>query len=141
MVLITTGVFLRYVFNRPILGQVDISELIIGIIVFLGISYTHRTGGHAQVEIVIKKLKGSVYHVVASVLLLLPFIVFLIVTVSSLNKALFLKEIRDATATVHIPVWPFRMIVPLGCALLCVRLAIQIWQHLVAAKSGNERLD
>ena len=138
MVFVTVGVLGRYLLNRPILGQTDIAELVIGVIVFLGLAYTQRTGAHARVEILVNRLKGRAYHLLESLTLFLPLVVFLIIAISSFNDVMFLKEIGDTTPTIHVPTWPFKITVSIGSGLLCARFALQLFRHLAGVTSEAE---
>ncbi len=46
----------RYAFNRPIVGTVDMTELYMGLIVYLGIGYVTYRRGHISVDIAISRL-------------------------------------------------------------------------------------
>ena len=52
MLLTVVAVVMRYVFNAPILGAQDISELSLAVVVFLGIPYCGWTGGHVAVDLI-----------------------------------------------------------------------------------------
>ena len=54
--LVVVDVTLRYVFNKPIPGATEGTELILPYIVFLALSYTLAKGGHVRVSILLMRL-------------------------------------------------------------------------------------
>lgn len=123
----------RRAFNSPIRGYIEISELIMAGVVFLGLAYTQRMGGHIRVEMLVKKVskvKERLYHMIESFTLLLSLFIFVIVTISSLQFTLNNIKVGNITSVLYLPTWPAQLIVPIACALLCVRLATQLIHHL-----------
>lgn len=57
-VMVTGGVAARRVLNAPFLFVEEISGYVVLAIVFLGLAYTLRTGGHIRVNIVQNRLGG-----------------------------------------------------------------------------------
>ena len=51
-------VLLRYVFNRPFRGSLEITEFAMALIVFLGIAYCGWLGGHVAVDIFERPLEN-----------------------------------------------------------------------------------
>lgn len=132
----------RYVFNAPIPGHVEIVELIMAGVVFFGVAYTERTGGHVRMELFITKvLKGRGYHmseVITTAASLFVFIFILIFTTKSSWNAVV---IGDVTADLYIPTWPSKFAIPVGCFFLCIRFAIELIQHLSQVIKGGEFRD
>ena len=57
MVLTTVvDVFLRYLFNSPILGSYELTEFMMAILVFGSVAYTMVVKGHVTVDLVITRL-------------------------------------------------------------------------------------
>src|SRR5690606_20327209 len=58
MMLGVAQILSRKVLNLPILGYIDIVEIMMTFLVFLGLAYTERLGNHIRMEILINFLKG-----------------------------------------------------------------------------------
>jgi len=58
MVMTFADVVGRYAFNRPIVGAVEMTEMCMGLVVFLGLALTTRAGGHIAVDVVSSRLRG-----------------------------------------------------------------------------------
>jgi len=133
------GIITRYFFNKPIYGKVEITELIMAAIVFFGVAYTQKVGGHVRMSFVIEKfIKGRAYHSVEAFTLLVSLFTFIILTVTTLDSAIYDLKFHGITPNLYLPVWPSKMAVPVGCFFLCIRLAIQFTQHLTQALAGVE---
>src|SRR5687768_1133664 len=57
-VMVTSGVAARRVFNAPFLFVEEFSGYVVLAIVFLGLAYTMRSGGHIRVDIVQDRVRG-----------------------------------------------------------------------------------
>ena len=84
-------------------------------------------------------LKGRIYHFTESLWLLLSLAIFIILSIYTLDNALAARDYGDTTQYYHFPTWYTRMFIFIGCALMCLRLVIQLVQNLVQLVSGVER--
>ena len=141
MLMTVTGVVSRYFFNQPLIGTVDITELAMVGVVFLGLAFTLRVGGHIRVELFINMLKGRRYHFTEFTTLLLPLFFFAITFYSSLQFTIKAWKVWDVTAVVYLPNWPAKMLLTIGSFLICLRLIILLIQHLSQALAGVKRRD
>ena len=58
MILGSAQIFLRSVLNSPIAGYIDLVELSMASMAFLGAAYCQRLGGHIRMEMLVGRLKG-----------------------------------------------------------------------------------
>ena len=136
----TAGILARYLFNSPIYGKVEITELIMAGVVFFGAAYTQKLGGHIRMSFVVERyLKGRALHVVEAFTLLLSLLGFILITVTTFQSALYDYQFQGYTPNLYLPIWPSKMCVPLGTFFLCIRLAVQLTQHLLQAVAGQEQ--
>jgi len=137
--MVVVQVTARYVFLNPIEGYIDFMSMMMSILVFVTVAYSQREGGHIRVEIFIDKvLKGGrAFHIVESIFLLIALATFSIIAVSSAVDTVEAYMANDISMTVHFPLWPARMWVPIGCALLCIRFALQLRYQVTAALAGR----
>lgn len=135
----TAEIIGRYAFNAPIPGHVEIVELVMAGIVFLGIAYTERVGGHIRMELFVTRvLKGRAYHIAEMITTGLSFFVYLYVFIYTLKFALFAIQIGDVTPYINWPTWPSKLAIPIGSLFLCIRFIIEFIQHLSQAIAGVE---
>ena len=138
----TAEIIGRYVFNAPIPGHVEIVELIMAGIVFLGIAYTERVGGHVRMELFVTRvLKGRAYHIAEVITSGLSFFVYVFIFVQTLKFAIFAYQINDVTPYINWLTWPSKLAIPIGSFFLCMRFIIEFIQHLSQAIVGVEMRD
>lgn len=120
----------RKFFNMPIFGYIDIVEIMMAFMVFLGIAYTERLGGHIRMELFVAFLKGrwlALFEIVGVVLGLGISGVLLVYSWDHAMRALYLG---DSTIDAQFPLWPSKIIVPIALAMLFVRLLVSLWAYL-----------
>ena len=137
MVLLTvTDVFLRYVFNRPILGSYELTEFMMAILVFSSIGYTMAVKRHVVVDLVFTILSQRARDILECITSLIAFILFSIVTWRNVLQAGTAWARNDVTAELFIPISPFILFVAIGIAVLSLVLFVQFIQSLAKAIKG-----
>jgi TRAP-type C4-dicarboxylate transport system permease small subunit len=119
-------VFMRYVFNAPIPGHLEGSELLMPIIVFLAISYTQRVRGHVGMDLVVDAFPPRVRRAVTIVTLLISVFVCAILCWFCFKAARQLWEYDDVTMTPpYFKTWPSGASIAIGYGLLAGRMFLQ----------------
>ena len=135
----TTEIVGRYIFNAPVPGHVEIVELIMAGVVFFGIAYTERVGGHVRMELFITRvLKGRAYHIAEAITAALSLFVYIFIFIYTFKASVFAFQMGDNTAYLYWPTWPSKFAIPLGSFFLCIRFLIEIIQHVAQAVSSSE---
>jgi len=135
----TTEIVGRYILNSPVPGHVEIVELIMAGVVFFGIAYTERVGGHVRMELFVTRvLKGRAYHIAEAITAALSLFVYIFILIYTFKATLFAFQMGDNTAYLYWPTWPSKLAIPLGSFFLCIRFLIEIIQHIAQAVSGGE---
>ena len=135
----TTEIIGRYIFNAPVPGHVEIVELIMAGVVFFGIAYTERVGGHVRMELFVTRvLKGRAYHIAEAITAALSLFVYIFILIYTYKASVFSFQMGDNTAYLYWPTWPSKFAVPLGSFFLCIRFLIEIIQHITQAVSGGD---
>lgn len=131
MVLVVVEVIGRYIFNHPIQGHYEIVVALMAPLVFFGMAYTERAGGHIRMELFISKIpKGRFYYGLEIVLLLISLGVIGLFVFQGFKVTLFMHEIGNCSEILNFPDWPFQLTVVIGCFLLCIRFVIEIFQQV-----------
>jgi TRAP-type C4-dicarboxylate transport system permease small subunit len=126
----------RYLFNQPIPGYVENTELMMVAIAFLGIAYNQRIGAHVRMDLIIGKFKGRSYHIAEAFLLLLSLAAYFIIFLYSLKSAFNAYQVGDVTEYLYFPTWPSKLCIPIGTFVLCLRFVIQIIKNIAQAVVG-----
>ena len=120
----------RKFFDLPVFGYIDIVEIMMAFLVFLGIAYTERLGGHIRMELFVSYLKGrwlALFEIVGVGLGLAICGVLLVYSWDHAMRALYLG---NSSIDAQLPLWPSKIIVPIALAMLFVRLLVSLWAYL-----------
>jgi TRAP-type C4-dicarboxylate transport system permease small subunit len=127
-------VVLRYGFNRPFSGSLEITEFAMSLIVFLGIAYCGFTGGHVAVDILERPLKSPRLRFVPVLLTLAGAVLF--AAIAWLTAAEALSSMQRVSNMVRWPHWPFQTTVAVGSAMYALVLLLQSVE-ILRGKSGG----
>lgn len=125
VVVISTGVVLRYVFGAPILGLNEITQMTAVVLVMAALPYCTERGGHVGVDVFDKAIGrwGRLAGDLGSKLL--SGLVLSILVRRAALKALDAWAFGDTTNMLALPVWPFYGVLAFGIALTVLVLAAQ----------------
>jgi TRAP-type C4-dicarboxylate transport system permease small subunit len=120
-------VLMRYLFNAPIPGHLEGSELLAPVIVFLGLSYTQATHGHVGMDLLLDALTPAARRWAEVATLLVSIFVCAVLALFSFRNAYQLWLYDDVTMSPpYFKTWPAAAAIPVGYALISVRMYIQI---------------
>ena len=118
MLLTTADVAGRYLFNAPITGVFEVTEFSMACLVFFSLAHTQSRKGHVAVDIFVSLLPPKGQRIIDIITKVLSFIVLLLITWQSIERGFELKEFKETSATLQIPVYPFLFLVAFGCLIL-----------------------
>lgn len=125
MVLGTTQIVLRSVFNSPIAGYIDMVELSMAGMAFLGAAYCQRLGAHIRMEILVGHLRGRWLWAFEVLGTLVALMIISVLIWYSWGHFLRSYQLGDTTIDAEFHVWPSKLLVPIAFSLWFVRLSIQ----------------
>ncbi len=127
-------VFLRYVFALPFTFSVEMTEQLMGVIVYLAVGLTTHEHAHVSVDLVVGRLRRKVRAALAVVVNLLG-LAFLCVVVWRLALyALSLFEVGVKTQILFWPIWPVAFVMTAGSVFFLTGFLIYIryaWRDLL----------
>jgi len=123
-------IFGRKFFNAPIFGYIDIVEIAMSALVFLGLAYTERLGGHIRMELFVSYLKGRWLWTFELLGVLVGLVIVAVLTYYSYTHAMRAYDSGDSTIDAQYLLWPSKMIVSFSLALLFLRLLVSLWGYL-----------
>lgn len=138
MLLGASDVVGRYVFNHPITGAVEISEVLMGMVVFLAWGYTMARREHISVDILFNHYPPRVQTIASFVMLLLTLVLFSLIVWQAGTKAMLDWEQGRLLKMIPIPVAPFKLLVPFGAFFLCLECIIQMIQLVPKMKERSK---
>jgi len=129
MTLVTfTQVIARYVFNYSFVWALEITGVMFGFLIFIGMAYGVRVGVHIGVDAFVKTLSREHARVVNMIAASLCLLYAGIVVVGGW---IYVKKMHDVGILMQdIPIqqWIPRAILPIGFALLGLRFAQVLWR-------------
>jgi TRAP-type C4-dicarboxylate transport system permease small subunit len=122
----------RYFFNAPVFFTIELTQLFMGLIVFLGLALTTLRRGHVTVDVIVAVLPPAAQRVaemIASVCMLgvLGLLTWLLIDRAATNIADGLR-----TQLLYLPVFPFALAMAVGAGAACL---IALWS--LAGRSGR----
>jgi len=126
MLLVSYSVFCRYVLNQPILGDQELVEIGMSLVVMLAMPFASWQGAHIRVDILdgplgaMGRFVGDLFARGVSI-----FVLYLLVR-KALDKALDAYEYEDVTNMIEIPVWIVYGAITAGMGLFALVLALQL---------------
>jgi TRAP-type C4-dicarboxylate transport system permease small subunit len=125
MLLSTFDVISRTIFNKPVPGTIEMSSFMLVIVIVLGLAYTQQMKGHPTVNIVVSKLPLRISLFVEIIINLLCLGMASIIVWQGWVVAM--GDIgRIVSDVLRIPQLPFRLIVPIGGALLFLEFLVDL---------------
>lgn len=118
----------RKLLNSPIVGAVEMTELLMGLIVFLGIAYTTHTRSHVTVDIITSHLPGRTREALALAAQILSagFVAFVSWRLWVVANETVSDNLR--TQVWELPVYPAAYLMAAGSTLMVLVLMVQIVQ-------------
>ena len=138
-VLICVDVALRYVFNRPIVGGIEIVEYALVYITFLGASWAVPRGAHIDIDVCVQAMPKSWQRVCVflSNLISLGVAVVLMVFGTSVTWTSYMRSAFKPTV-LEIPTWIVLLVIPIGSALLAARFLRETIVSAEAIATGRD---
>lgn len=126
VIVVSTGVILRYVFGAPLLGVNEIVQLVAVALVMMALPYATYTGSHVRVDLFDKPLGrwGRLFGDLMS--RTLSIIALYVLCGQAWKKAAEAIEFGDVTNMLELPLWPVYGAICAGMALCAIVFAAQM---------------
>jgi TRAP-type C4-dicarboxylate transport system permease small subunit len=122
MLLVTANVTCRYIFNRPILGTLEITEFFMVGAVYLALSYTQFLKAHINISLVTSLLPERKALLCDLVTYLIGCAFFSLIVWQGTLMTLDSYEMEEVTfGTIELLEWPVKMVVPFGSLIVAIR--------------------
>jgi len=139
MVLTTFDLLARKLINFSIPSLYEFTEDYLMVsLVFLTLSYVYRIGGHVRITLLEQHFPPFIKKTVDKMSKALAFGLFLFIGLKGWNVTVRAYELQEVSSSVlAYPMAPALLMVPLGSALLCIR----IFQSLFTFSEAEESLE
>jgi TRAP-type C4-dicarboxylate transport system permease small subunit len=127
MLFVGAEVMMRYVFDSPIPGHLEGSELLMPMIVFLALSYTQATHGHVGMDLVLDALSPGARRIATMATLLVSIFICSVLAYFSGKNALQLFRYDDVTMSPpYFKTWPSGAAIAIGYMFISIRMYVQL---------------
>lgn len=127
MIWIFTDVLLRYFFNSPIQGTLELTgEYFMVLIVYLTISYTEKGNEHVYVALFYDKFPNKLKSVTKFSMNILGSAIFLYIAYLNFQRGLaYFEQNVQSSGIMNYPIAPALFIISFGLAMLSLRLILE----------------
>ena len=139
MVTIVVDVIARDI-GRPIYWTTDISLVLIVFLAFLAMGFTQAERGHVRVEMLLTRVSPRARNVLEMISWILSLLFCVVLLIAGTAKAIDSVRIMEGTlGIIHFPIWPARIVLVIGIFILCIQLAIDIFNSAKKIWSTEEK--
>jgi TRAP-type mannitol/chloroaromatic compound transport system permease small subunit len=141
VVAVSYEVIARYVFNAPTIWAFDVTYMLYATIFMLGAAYALHKGAHIRTDFFFEnwstRTKGWIDSIAYLALFFPSLVLFFFVGLEEGWYAFLINETSEQTPWRPL-LWPFKMVIPLACALLLIQGVSEVIKSLHAALTGIE---
>lgn len=127
-VLVFIQVVMRYVFSNSLSWSEELARYIFLWLSWIGASYAVKERSHFRVSMFADKIKGEKRRIFEYFVLIVWFIFSFILTWLGTELVLFIHDTGQISAAMEMPMTLPYASVPVGCALMCVRLIVEMYK-------------
>lgn len=139
MFFVAFAVISRFVY-KPILGDVEIVQLGMVVLIMCGLAYTQRVDGHIAIGLLVDKLPKKMQQGLDVFSSLLTVIMTFIVSYIFLGVFLNHKnELKLSTSLLEIPYYPFDFIIVIGFAMWGLQALLKMIYSITQLFEGIEK--
>jgi len=132
MMLTVVDVVLRYVFDRPIMGGMEMTEYLMVCVGTLGLAWCALQGAHIRVDLVVSKFPQKAQKFIDSTNYLLLIAVSGIIASQTFMRAGTVRELGVTSAMLDIPQYPFVLVASFSYLLLFLT-SIMLFIHAMSS--------
>ncbi len=114
MMITTVDVIGRFVFNTPIQGSFELTQIMLVSIVFCSMAFCQFSRGHISVDIAVRHFGKTTQLVLKAANYVLTALVLVLIAWKSAENAIMSMHSNEQTMILGIPVYPFIFLVALG---------------------------
>jgi TRAP-type C4-dicarboxylate transport system permease small subunit len=118
----------RYLFNSPLQGTFELTEIVMCLVVAFGIAFTTAKDEHIMVDALFEKLPSSAQRKLTVVANTCGVLVFGILCWKGVETGIESIRDKEATELLNVPVFPFKFILVLGFFLSLLFVIVRIVQ-------------
>lgn len=136
MMLTVADVFMRYAFNKPILGSIEITEFIMTIVSFSGLAWCALKSEHACVTLIVHRFSNRTQAVFNAIAFVLCLSVVPLVAWQGFAAANYARKTGKISFLLEIPAYPFYIILGAGFTILTLVIMLLFVKSIIEVAKG-----
>lgn len=129
MLLTVTDVVLRKMFNKGILGTLEISEFMMATIVYFSLAEGELKGRNVSIDLLVNRLSLKSRAIIEAIVRFLGFVLYCFITFAVFGYAALMKASGEVSLDLWLPKYPFIYIV---AAVLILFSIVLLFRMVVA---------
>ena len=125
-------------FDYPITGSVEVTELIMGLMIYLGVGYTTFLRGHIRVDILITNFSPRTQAILDSFTGIVALAITILISWHLFRLASGLLNNNDTTQIWEISLWPFGFVMATASILMVTAIIFHILISLAVATGRRD---
>ncbi|MEO4042791.1 TRAP transporter small permease subunit [Hoeflea sp. CAU 1731] len=140
MCLVVANALLRFIFNAPIAGTLELTESALPLMIFLSLALTQLKGEHIKVVLLTQHFQAPLQRFVKVIAMLLGALLFAWAAYAGWNMAMKSFAIGELErGSIRFPIWPVKFAVFFGLALLAIQFLLDAIYCAMGGKlAGDE---
>lgn len=111
MTIITFDVLGRNLFNKPLKGTYEMTELGAALLVFFALAITHRRGEHITIDFIVEKFSYKAKNLVNGIIEIIIAVILFFMSKHIFENGLRMMERKSTTTDLALSVHPFLFII------------------------------
>ena len=116
----------RYLFNKPIIGTVEIFEVLLPAMVLLSLAYTQQLKAHVTVDLFCSKLPPRPRVIVVMITTGWAIVLFGLIAWQGVLSAISYRQMNSIITNIGLPMFLPRILVPVGAVAMCLVLIVDL---------------
>jgi len=135
MFLGTADVIGRYLFNAPIIGTIEIFELLLPVMALCGLAYTQKEKGHIKVDLLYSRFHPRRQTIIGLGITIWSMVLFILIAWRGTLVAISYWEQGRLISNIHVPIYLLQLLVPVGAILMFLVYVVDLIHLLIALRT------
>jgi TRAP-type C4-dicarboxylate transport system permease small subunit len=138
---VTYGVVTRYVFHSPSIIAIEMTKILMIPALVLAVSYVQRNERHLKVDFLSNRFPNIIQHIIAQIAVPIMglFVGYVLVWKGWVSMAYSYSIHETSFAVWQEPLWPVRLVIPIGYGLLCLIMIGQLCKGIGVLVTGIKK--
>ncbi|MCL6558209.1 MAG: TRAP transporter small permease [Firmicutes bacterium] len=138
MFLIVLNVLLRMLWNKPVPGTVELTEMLGAVLLAMGVAHCQVTKGHIFVDVLVQKFSPQMQRAVDALMSTLALFFTVLLARETLVFGVEMARKNYKTADLLLPVFPVICLVGLGFLMLALVILLDLVKAIIINPKGRE---